>query len=225
MSSDAVPSDTGAWQLKLNLNATYHYNLDKNLVAGLVTMLRGMSLIEFGSGMGCYAASLLDSGQLAAVQGYDGAPAIASLSSGLVLHADLTTELHLGCADAVMSLEMAEHIPPQFEPHVLRNLDVHGARVLILSWSNSNVGIGHVNPRPIEYVIGRMRDLGYELNASATKYLRGRATIPWLRHGIMRFDRGSNHSHFGMNSASGCPHGHATSAIYTRHEAQSPGGG
>ena len=217
--SDAIPSTTGAWQL----NATYHYYVDKGLAAALASMLRGMSLIEFGSGMGCYTASLLDSGKMAAVQGYDGAPTIADISSGFVLHADLTTELHLGCADAVMSLEMAEHIPPQFEPSVLRNLDVHGARALILSWSSNPRGNGHVNPQKIEYVVERMRALGYELNATATRTLRAAATISWLKTGIMRFDRLRETPHLG-GSTSGCPHHSITNPVYARHDGLPQGG-
>ena len=106
------------------------------LVEAIATMAQGTSVIEFGSGMGCYVAALKDSHRLAWAEGFDGAPAIGELTRGLVRNADLTNpNLRLGCADVVLCLEVAEHIPPAFEGAFLRNLDAHNARTIILSWS------------------------------------------------------------------------------------------
>ena len=182
----AVPGTTGAWSLDSN----YTYYIDRGLVEAIATMAQGTSVIEFGSGMGCYVAALKDSHRLAWAEGFDGAPAIGELTRGLVRNADLTNpNLRLGCADVVLCLEVAEHIPPAFEGAFLRNLDAHNARTIILSWSSHVGGLGHVNPRNNAYVQERMQGLGYTFNATATAVLRRAARINWLRASVARFDR------------------------------------
>jgi len=147
-------------------------------------------MIEFGAGKGCYTEALRSSGKLTSVDGYDGSANIATLTSGLVHTADLTTKLDLGCADYVLSFEVAEHIPPQFEETFLANLDHHNKRGIFLSWSNDGNGNGHVNTRDQAYVESTMRALGYELHQEATEALRASAKdVPWFRQTAMRFDR------------------------------------
>ena len=74
-----------------------------------------------------------DSKAFARVDGFDGAPGIGKLTSGLVKHADLTKDLSLGCADVVLCLEVAEHIPATFESTLLSNLNRHNAERAVSS--------------------------------------------------------------------------------------------
>ena len=182
----ADPGATGAW----NLTAAYTYYLDRGLVGELINELKGQTVIEFGSGMGCYLGSMRDSKAFARVDGFDGAPGIGKLTSGLVKHADLTKDLSLGCADIVLCLEVAEHIPATFESTLLSNLNRHNAKGLILSWSEHTGGLGHVNPRPASYVEQRLKGLGYVLNVTATHKLRRAVKdVSWLKRTVARYDR------------------------------------
>lgn len=142
----AVPSSTGAWAL----SDDYVYFKDRGLVSALASRLRGQRVIEFGSGKGCYVDALRRRGIHAI--GYDGAPDVAQQTRGLVAHADLTTPLSVGCADYVMSFEVAEHIPRQFESTFLANLDAHNTKGVLLSWSPIPDGNGHVNVRAESHV-------------------------------------------------------------------------
>ena len=184
----ATPGASGAWQLTAN----YTYFIDRGLVNAIASQATGKSVIEFGSGMGCYIGALKDSDKLSWADGYDGSPTIATLTQGLVGHADLTDpKLKLGCADMVLCLEVAEHIPKDFEADFLRTIDVHAARSVIFSWSAHVGGLGHVNPRDAAYVQKRMKGLGFALNETATKALRKAAKISWLKSSVARFDRTS----------------------------------
>ena len=148
-------------------------------------------MIELGAGMGCYTGALLDSGALAWAAAFDGAPEIGNITRQLVSHADLTKPVHSPCVgDFVVALEVAEHIPSNFEHAFLRNVDALNSRGVIMSWSASEGGNGHVNAQPASYVLERMRALGYVLNTSATERLRASVrSVKWFKTTITRFDR------------------------------------
>lgn len=58
-------------------------------------------------------------------------------------------------------LEVAEHIPQEFESVFLRNI-TRSAKVLALSWAvRDQVGIGHVNCRDNDEVVALMADRGF----------------------------------------------------------------
>ena len=135
--------------------------------------------------------ALRDSGAFPSVVGYDGAPVIDKLTRGLVRPANLIQNLSLGCADVVMCMEVAEHIPRAMETTFLRNVIIHSRRSVILSWSSLKHprGNGHINARPQEYVVSRMEALGFKANIEATRALRAAASIIWLKPTIARFDR------------------------------------
>lgn len=117
-SGQAVPTGTGAWAL----GDDYVYFKDRGLIDELSRQLdRGAySVLELGAGRGCYVHGLRSRGVVAF--GFDGAPDIERQTQGLVHHADLTRNSSLGCADYVMSFEVAEHIPKVRAPGVDRHM-------------------------------------------------------------------------------------------------------
>lgn len=186
--SGASKTARGGWRLA----ASYTYFLDQRLARALARLFAGQSVLEFGAGLGCYTSALRDSrgAGLADVRGFDGAPGVAELSEGLVGEADLTTGLQLGAADWVLSLEVGEHIPRVHEALLLRNLASHSRLGLVLSWSSSRGGRGHVNPRPQSYVVARMAALGFEPDRDAAKRLARAATVAyWIGRSVMVYRR------------------------------------
>ena len=146
----AHPTSTGFWEVDSN----YAYYLDTRLADALIRFLREpvtnttSDVLELGAGMGCYTQYLASRG--VPIRAYDGSPTVAERTDGLVQAADLSRRQSLGYrADWVFCIEVAEHIPPQFEDALLSNLDEHNRKGLVLSWSSLKPphGNGHVNPR------------------------------------------------------------------------------
>ena len=76
---------------------------------------------------------------------------------------DLTLPLSLPKADWVLSLEVGEHMQPEWEQMYLRNLHVHQCRGIIGSWAAlGQVGTKHVNNHGRDYILERLAQLGYE---------------------------------------------------------------
>ena len=46
-----------------------------------------------------------------------------------------------------LSDQVAEHIPPQHTTQLLHNLARHAKEVMVISWSDDDEGIGHINVR------------------------------------------------------------------------------
>ena len=159
----AHPTSTGFWEVDSN----YAYYLDTRLADALIRFLREpvtnttSDVLELGAGMGCYTQYLASRG--VPIRAYDGSPTVAERTDGLVQAADLSRRQSLGYrADWVFCIEVAEHIPPQFEDALLSNLDEHNRKGLVLSWSSLKPphGNGHVNLRVDEVGPRRPPPLG-----------------------------------------------------------------
>ena len=100
---------------------------------------------------------------------------------------------HLNQYDWVVSIEVAEHIPPQFESIYLDNLVRHAKEGVILSWARpGQLGLSHVNNRPIEYVKEQMRLRGLIYDGAFTSRLRRSTFAHWIRANINVFKRKDN---------------------------------
>ena len=134
-----------------------------------------LSLNDFGAGVGQYGRAILARDPRYRFFGYDGAGNVEEVSKGFVRFFDLTTPLSLPRADWLMSLEVGEHIPPQHELAVIRNLHAHNCRGMILSWAYlKKVGVGHVNNHSPRYLIRLLDELGYEHDKAVSFQLQAR---------------------------------------------------
>jgi len=77
----------------------------------------------FSSLAGQYKKLIDESGQVRRYDAFDGSPYCEQVSEGRVRHLDLSVPQYgLPIYDWIVSLEVAEHIPPQFEAAFLDNL-------------------------------------------------------------------------------------------------------
>ena len=121
----------------------------------------------------------------------DGVKNIAQLSGGRVRTHDLTTPLK-PCVpfDLAMSLEVAEHIPKQYEATYLDNLQCSCRRFLILSWASpGQFGSGHVNNLNSADVRSKMKYRGFEFRNNDTQFLRNKSSLLWFRRNLIVFER------------------------------------
>lgn len=90
----------------------------------------------------------------------------------------------------VFSLEVGEHIPNKWEDTYLDNLARNSAKYIIMSWAiDGQKGDGHVNCHPNHYIIGKMFERGFFFSTPVSRYLRSCASLFWLKHTIMVFEK------------------------------------
>jgi len=171
---------------------------DEGLAKGVSSLFHYMDVREvgdFGCGPGWYVAYWRKQGYDA--DGYDGNPYTEELSAtffddGYYCQcADLTEELEAdGKFDAIVSLEVGEHIPQDRESTFIRNLTRNARNHIILSWAvEGQAGDGHINCHSNKFIISRMRQYGFVLNRPATCYLRECACLSWFKQTLLCFDR------------------------------------
>ncbi len=143
-------------------------------------------MADLGAGSGAYVAALNAAGIVC--RGFDGNPKTADIPDCEV--ADLSLPLDLGKFDWVLSLEVGEHIPAEYESTFLHNLDRHNNEGIALSWAvPGRPGRGHVNCRDNGYIKARLADLGYSNDLAAESTLRNQSELWWFRNTLMVFRR------------------------------------
>ena len=183
----------------------YHVEADALVVGTLAQLLRGewdggwrtgprdgvdggqashyYSLTDVGAGVGQFGRALLSLDGKFRYHGYDGAGNIDEMSGGLVQFADFSRPAHLVVSDWVLSLEVGEHVPRQFERAYIENLHVHNCRGVILSWAQPNQpGHGHVNAHSPAYVRDIFQELGYAYDDRLSQAMRKGPGRTWSYH-------------------------------------------
>jgi cyclopropane fatty-acyl-phospholipid synthase-like methyltransferase len=153
----------------------------------LLTKKRYKTLVDFGCGMGSYAKHFTRHG--ITCQAYDGNPNTEQLTGGIGKVLDLSQHFDLGeVFDCVLSLEVGEHIPANFESTFLNNISNHACGIVILSWAvPGQDGDGHVNCQPNEYIIQQMLIRGFSFDIDETNKLRKASSLWWFKNSIMVF--------------------------------------
>jgi len=179
-------SSSGAWCKNESLPTSSEHITDYKLAKQLSNYLRGKRVGSFGDGPGLYKKYFDESKMLSVYEAYDGAPFAESVSGGKVKFLDLSVpQFGIPIYDWIVSLEVAEHIPEKYESTFLSNLARHAKTGIILSWARPNqTGYGHVNGRLIDYVLDKMKKLGFERNVKDSNFLRWNCDFGWLRKNI-----------------------------------------
>ena len=176
---------TGVW---IGEDAEEWHEFDAALSQSLGEFFVGQNaqtVIDFGCGMGEYVKVIQDMG--IECDGIDGNPDTPAMTGGLGKVVDFSKPVDLGRTyDWVLSLEVAEHLPPQFETIYIENLIRHSRVGIVLSWANQN-GPGHFNMRSVDYVKKRMKEYGYVPDIAAEKHLRKNCDCYWFRYNLMVF--------------------------------------
>ena len=156
---------------------------DTKLTKQISTLLKGKRVGAFGDGPGMYKKSYDDIGLLEVYDSYDGAPFIENETNGKVKFIDLTIPQYgLPIYDWVICLEVAEHIPKDYEDVFLSNLARHAQAGIILSWARpGQPGHYHVNNKPLDQVIVSLRKVGFERDEGMSRNLQNNA-----RNGVFK---------------------------------------
>lgn len=168
--------------------------LDKYLKIELSKLFQGKTVVDLGAGVGQYSDYFLRNGVTSFVLAYDGALGIEEATGDFVRHLDLATVHNVGKFDWVLSLEVGEHIPAEFEDNYIQNLHNAAKEGIILSWAvPGQKGYKHVNCRSNEYIIDKFNKLGWKYDSGKTKHLRRNSRKFWFKNTVMVFRTESLH--------------------------------
>lgn len=189
-------NERGYWE---NETAEGHEH-DEGLANALVEFFRqqedptiNLRILDMGCGDGFYSWKLFDN--YFTIKAVDGNPNTVKLTKELGIVADFSKPIDLGIYDWVLSLEVGEHIPQEYEDTFLSNIDKHNKHGVILSWAvPGQGGDGHVNCKTNEEVILKLKERGYEFDSEETRKLRNVCGIYptpcyWFRNTLMVFRR------------------------------------
>ena len=177
----------GYWETNNSLGHVY----DNCLALSINKFLLKYSvknLVDFGCGMGDYVKLFHSNGFNC--DAFDGNPNTDALTNGFGKVLDFSYPFYLGKKyDCVLSLEVGEHIPKEYEHNFLDNITRHALNLIILSWAvEGQGGDGHVNCQNNEYVIDQMNKRKFNYDKTDSEFLRTKwCSAPWFNNTIMVF--------------------------------------
>jgi cyclopropane fatty-acyl-phospholipid synthase-like methyltransferase len=177
----------GYWQ---GLEAVSQHVYDASLGNSLVAFFKTddvNSLVDFGCGMGDYVKNFQANNINA--KGFDGNPNTPELTNGLCQVLDLSMAKQFEEPfDWVLSLEVGEHLPRQFEDIFINNLHHNNKNGIVLSWAvQGQGGHGHFNEQNNDYIKSKICELGYLNDVKSENKLRKDSTLYWFKNTIMVF--------------------------------------
>lgn len=177
-------NDRGIWTTKEEL-ATHLF--DESLCDAIITICNSKnlrSIVDIGCGNGSYVKYFKNKGFNC--WGYDGSP----LTPDFCIIKDFSERINIGKYGLVLSLEVGEHIPVDYEQIFIDNLVDASIGLIILSWAvEGQGGDGHVNCRNNNYVINELTNRGYCYDEATTEFLRDKSTLSWFKDTILTFER------------------------------------
>jgi len=184
-------SEFGGWCRAVSLPGSKEHVTDKIFLQGLSTFLANKTVGSFGDGPGHYKAGMEALGDVRSYTAYDGAPFVEEVTDGKVNFMDLSAPQYgYPIFDWVLSFEVGEHIPAQFEDIFLDNVVRHAREGVVLSWATiGQRGYSHVNNKNLSSVVMQMERRGFSLNDVISNYMMNQASVQWLRENVRVYVR------------------------------------
>jgi hypothetical protein len=149
-----------------------HFDVD--LADLLVRLARSKTVSDFGAGMGMYVDYIKGLGATAV--GYDG----TKQENELVHVVDLSRPCRLPITQIVMSIEVGEHIPEQFQATFIDNLCNHATELIVISWAvRGQRGRDHCSCRDPDELIPLFHERGWFIQRLETFDERSKLKRPF----------------------------------------------
>lgn len=161
------------------------------LIGHMMHHLAPSSVADFGCGRGVWLGEWIAAG-VADVAGVDGEYVDRerlAIPSGQFHAADLSRAVELGRRfDLVMSLEVAEHLPPAASRAFVETLCRHGDIVIFSAAVPGQGGENHVNERPLDDWRALFAEAGYQPHDAVRPALAQRPDVePWYRYNTLLY--------------------------------------
>jgi SAM-dependent methyltransferase len=179
-------NERGIWLTK-ELTDTHVF--DKALSDAIIRLFPDVkTAVDIGCGNGTYTGNFINNG--IDCIGFDGSPLTPDLTFRVCHIRDFSEPQNIGEYDLVLSLEVGEHIPREFEDVFLDNVCGAAKRFIVLSWAVvGQGGNGHLNERNNDYIIERIEGKGFWYLSKKTEYLREASEISYFKNTILVFAR------------------------------------
>jgi SAM-dependent methyltransferase len=186
--SFTINESYGFWEGGGHDNHLFDQPLAKELLK-LFKKLKVKSVVDLGCGTGDYTKFFISN--KIKCDGYDGNPNTPEVSGGLCGVLNLAYPADLGKKfDCVLSLEVGEHLPKEYEDTFIQNLETHSNGLIIISWAlPGQGGGGHFNEQRNEYVTDKFAQLGYERQYDLEAPLRQSPQYWWFQNTLMVFKK------------------------------------
>lgn len=173
-------------------NGISNHKYDSSLNSKIIEILKEKnieSILDLGCGPGDYAKEFVINNF--DCDCFDGNPNTPEISKDLCKVADLSEPTFFGRKyDCVLSLEVGEHIPPEFESIFIKNIIDHSKNLIILSWATiGQGGHGHFNEKPNDYIESKFYEYGFSRDKGLEFILRESAEWWWFKNTIMVFKK------------------------------------
>ena len=152
-----------------------------DIAKGLQSHYHFSSVFDFGCGIGSFLLGFYRSG-LKDIGGCDAClkaaePYISKEVRDCIFQQDLTHKLDMKREyDCVMSVEVAEHIPPEGTDVFLNNIVRHASRYIFFTAATPNQwGKGHINRRPYKFWKDAFLSRGFIFLESETNDIKDRS--------------------------------------------------
>ena len=166
-----------------------HYD-DYLMIPHLINFLKNenaKSIVDLGCGNGYYVKQM----KLADlnVSGFDGNPNTPSITGNVCGVMDLSEVKKFDEPyEWVISFEVGEHLPKEYEDAFIQNLHLNNTTGIILSWAViGQGGDGHFNEQNNDYIKSKICNLGYSNDIQSENMLRENSGLPWFKNTIMVF--------------------------------------
>lgn len=180
-----VVSDTGFW---ISNNEEEHMFI-KELSSEInrYVLENGIrSVYDFGCGKGEYLKALVKLDSSIEATGFEGHQTDGEFPN--IVKEDLSKKINLPIVDMVISIEVGEHIPEEFEQVFIDNICLHAKDHIILSWAvEGQWGLGHVNCKNNDYVIDQISKRGWVFDSNTTSEMRKVMPNIWIKNTLMVF--------------------------------------
>lgn len=183
----------GFWENMTARDVQKEHAFDKELSNALKQFFieeKITTIADLGCGLGNYTKVL--NNETTKCDGFDGNPNTKQLTNNLCNILDLSNRFSFDEPyDWVLSLEVGEHLPQQFEQTFIDNICSNNKYGIVLSWAlKGQGGKGHFNEQNNDYVINKIEHEGFVYDEVVSSRLRQKSTLSWFKNTIMVFRRG-----------------------------------
>lgn len=184
----------GGWCSHLSGKNSSEHITDLELAKELSIYLRNKRVASFGDGPGLYKDIFIILKDVKSYDAFDGAPFCEETTNNTVKFLDLTVPVyHIRPFDWIISIEVAEHIPKEYENIYIDNLVRHAREGIILSWATPGQGgLSHLNEKNFEEVESKMFSKGFKHLKEESQKIRNKSFLPWIQNNLNIFKRLTN---------------------------------
>jgi cyclopropane fatty-acyl-phospholipid synthase-like methyltransferase len=181
-------SSNGYWESNTDIGHVHDQPLCESIYKFL-KLNEINNILDLGCGTAKYAKYFISNNIIC--EAYDGNPNTEKISEGIGKVLDLSKPVQFqSLYDCVMSLEVGEHIPEQFEEIFLDNVCNNTNKWIILSWAIiGQQGNGHVNCKNNHYIIEKLKNKNFKYMPEISQVFRNESTAPWFKNTIMVFQK------------------------------------